>query len=400
MPALPAIAAGPRGGDAPLSFAQQRLWFFEQFESGSALYHMPLALRLSGPLDPAALRGALNEVVRRHDALRTRFVATGGEPLARVAERLELALPLVELGALPPGERQAKLEWLLQDEARAPFDLAAGPPLRGRLFRLAADSHVLLLVLHHLVSDGWSMGVLLGELAALYRAGRDGLPAPLAEPAIQYADFARWQREWLQGEALQRQLDHWTRALDGIPAQLTLPLDRPRPQVQTFNGAKLPLPIPAAAVAGLQALGRRHGATLFMTLTAAFSLLLSRHAGQDDICLGTPIANRGRAELEPLIGLFANTVVLRTRLAGNPRFDALLEQVRDTTLAAYEHQDLPLEKLIEALNPLRDTSYSPLFQAMIVLQNTPTGVPAGGPSTCPASCSSRSASSATWPSST
>ncbi|WP_035060990.1 non-ribosomal peptide synthetase [Andreprevotia chitinilytica] len=370
---VPAILPVDRSQPLPLSFAQQRLWFLDQFETGSAVYNMPMALKMTGTLDIAALRHTLNDVVARHEALRTTFITHGNEPTQHIHAKLEIALPVTDLSDLPHGERDAKLGWLAQDEARTPFDLGTGPLIRAGLIRLDETTHVLLLTLHHIVTDGWSMGILMNEITALYRAHLTRQPAQLPTLPIQYADFAAWQRQWLSGPVLQTQLDYWQAALDGVPTQLTLPFDRPRPPVQTFDGTKFPQWIPAATLSGLQALGRRQDATLFMTLTAAFSLLLSRYSGQTDLCIGTPIANRNRTEIEPLIGFFVNTLVLRTRLDGNPAFDALLQQVRDTTLGAYEHQDLPFEQLVDVLKPERDTSHTPLFQVMIAMQNNPRG---------------------------
>ncbi|WP_084093210.1 non-ribosomal peptide synthetase [Andreprevotia lacus] len=280
---------------------------------------------------------------------------------------------MTDLSDLPAGEREAHMLWLAQDEVRQPFDLATGPLLRAQVLRLAPDRHVLLVTLHHIVADGWSMGILLNELTASYRARLAGEAAALPVLPIQYADFAHWQRQWLSGDVLARQLDYWQQQLADAPAQLGLPFDRPRPAVQTFNGAKYPLWIPADTLTGLQQLGRDGDGTLFMTLSAAFALLLARYSGQSDLCIGTPIANRNRAEIEGLIGFFVNTLVLRAQVDQRQSFAALLQQLRATTLAAYEHQDLPFEQLVDALKLTRDTSYSPLFQVMIALQNNPRG---------------------------
>ena len=367
----PAIVPVARGGQLPLSFAQQRLWFLDQFESGSSFYNIPAAVRLNGRLDVAAMRSTLNDIVRRHEALRTSFASIDGAPVQHIAPALELALPLTDLSELPVAEREAKALWLAQDEAQTPFDLATGPLLRAALIRLAAQEHIIVLTLHHIVSDGWSLGVLVQEIAALYGAHAQGLPSPLPELAIQYADFAHWQREWLSGDVLERQLGYWRRQLAQAPTLLSLPTDRARPAQQSYRGATLAFTVPAAVTAGLHALGRQTGSTLFMTLAAAFNVLLSRYAGQSDICIGTPIANRNRGELEPLIGFFVNTLVLRAQVDGDAPFTSLLRQLRTTTLDAYAHQDLPFEQLVDAVKPERHTSHAPLFQVLLMLDNTP-----------------------------
>ncbi|CDG80827.1 non-ribosomal peptide synthetase [Janthinobacterium agaricidamnosum] len=365
-------------GDAapPLSFAQQRLWFLDQLEPGSALYNIPAALRLGGRLDVAALRRTINQIVARHAVLRTTFAARDGAPVQLVAPRLELGLPLTDLGGLAPAEREARAHALAGAEAAAPFDLARGPLIRAALLRLDDSEHVLLFTVHHSVADGWSIGVLVREVAALYAAYADGAwvegqASPLAPLPLQYGDFAHWQRTWLSGAVLQRQLDYWRAQLAGAPALLALPTDRPRPPLQSYRGATLPFDVPAATLAGLAALGRQQQATLFMTLAAAFSVLLSRYSGQADLCIGTPIANRNRAETEGLIGFFVNTLVLRARVERGDSFASLLRQVRATALGAYAHQDVPFEQLVEALKPERHLSHAPLFQVMLVLQNAP-----------------------------
>ncbi|WP_035057026.1 non-ribosomal peptide synthetase [Andreprevotia chitinilytica] len=367
----PPILPIDRSQPLPLSFAQQRLWFLDQFETGSAVYNMPMALKMTGTLDIAALRHTLNDVVARHEALRTTFITHGNEPTQHIHAKLEIALPVTDLSDLPHGERDAKLGWLAQDEARTPFDLGTGPLIRAGLIRLDATTHVLLLTLHHIVADGWSMGVLLDELTQLYQAQRTQRPAQLRSLPIQYADFAHWQRQWLTGAVLQDQLDYWHQQLTNAPALLTLPTDRPRPTVQSYAGASHVVDLLVANHAALIQLAQQHGCTPFMALTAAFNVLLSRYSGQTDLCIGTPIANRNRAETEGLIGFFVNTLVLRTRIDPEQRFDALLKQVREAVLEADAHQDLPFEQLVEALNPVRDTSYTPLFQVMLVLQNQP-----------------------------
>jgi amino acid adenylation domain-containing protein len=341
--------------------------------SGSAFYNLPGAVRLIGELNEAALRQTVNEIVRRHEALRTTFAMLDGVPVQVIAEQLEVPLTVIDLTELPATEREARAQQLAQAEAQTPFELSTGPLIRVRLLRLAATDQIVLFTLHHIVSDGWSMGVLVNEVAALYTAYVKNQPSPLPELPIQYADFAHWQRQWLSGDVLQQQLDYWTEQLSGSPTLLTLPTDRPRPIVQSHRGATLSFEVSAPTTAGLYALNKQTQTTLFMTLTAAFNVLLSRYAGQDDICIGTPIANRNRAEIEGLIGFFVNTLVLRTRVDSTAPFESLLQQVRTRTLDAYAHQDVPFEQLVETLKPERHTSHSPLFQAMLALQNAPTG---------------------------
>ncbi len=365
-----ALRAEPErpGVPLPLSFAQERLWFLDQLYPSSAAYNIPSAMRLNGQLQPAPLAQALGEVMRRHSVLRARFFSEGGTPAQVIAEAAPAALPRIDLSALPEPSRHAEQRRLTATEAARPFDLGSGPLLRGALMRLTPANHVMLLILHHIVGDGWSTGVLIRELAALYEAFSRGLPSPLPEPAIQYADFARWQRGWLSGETLDRQLAFWRQALAGVAA-LQLPTDHPRPAVETFRGARRKLRVGSAAVGPLLDLGQRRGATPFMSLLAAFAVLLSRYTGQTDIAVGTPSANRVRAELEGLIGFFVNTLVLRTNLAGGVSFMELLARVRQASLAAFAHQDLPFEKIVFELQPERDLSRSPLFQVMFAMQD-------------------------------
>ncbi|OFA06941.1 hybrid non-ribosomal peptide synthetase/type I polyketide synthase [Duganella sp. HH101] len=365
------IAAVLRDAPLALSFAQQRLWFLDQLSPGSALHNMPSALRLRGRLDVTALRASLNAVVARHEVLRTSFTDHAGAPVQTIAAQLSLALPVTDLTALPPAERDARVQWLVQDEAQTPFSLAQGPLIRARLLQLGADDHVLLLTLHHIISDGWSMAILMRECAALYAAELAETPAELPPLPIQYADFSHWQRRWLAGGVLQTQLAYWREQLEDCPTLLNLPTDRPRPAQQTHHGATVSWTLPQALTAHLHAVGKSSQATLFMTLAAAYNVLLARYCGQQDICIGTPIASRNRAEIEPLIGFFVNTLVLRTRVDATQSFQQLLAQVSATALAAYAHQDLPFDQLVDALKPQRDTSHTPLFQAMLVLQNTP-----------------------------
>ena len=367
------IPPRPKDAPVPLSFAQQRLWFLDQFEPGNAYYNIPGAIRLIGELDVNALQRTVNEIARRHEVLRTSFRTQGGSPMQIVAEQLDVPIHLVDLTSLPAAERENKALDLAQEEAQTPFDLSTGPLIRVRLLRLSETDQVLLFTLHHIVADGWSMGILVNEVATLYAAYVDGQPSPLSDLPIQYADFAHWQRQWLSGDVLKEQLDYWTRQLQGSPTLLTLPLDHPRPVIQGHRGATLSFEIAAETTAGLYTLTKQTQATLFMTLLAAFDILLSRYSRQDDICIGTPIANRNRAELEGLIGFFVNTLVLRSQVDNSASFESLLDQVRTSTLEAYAHQDLPFEQLVDVLKPERHTDHSPLFQVMLVLQNAPIG---------------------------
>ncbi|HEX9942196.1 MAG TPA: amino acid adenylation domain-containing protein [Thermoanaerobaculia bacterium] len=368
------IPRRPPGTDIiPLSFAQERLWFLDRLQPGGAAYNVPLALSSRGALDPAALAAALGEVVRRHEALRTTFRETGRRPVQVVSPPGPFAVPLVDLSALPAPVRAAEARQLAGVEGRWAFDLERGPLLRATLLRLGPAEHALLLNMHHIVSDGWSMGVLVREIGALYPAALQGSPSPLPELSIQYPDFALWQRRWLTGEVLERQLVYWRERLAGAPASLDLPADRSRPAVQSFRGARARFAFGPDLTRALHALGRRHDATLFMTLLAGFQALLGRYTGQEDALVGSPIANRNRQEIAPLIGFFVNTLALRADLAGDPAFDDLLGRVRRTALDAYTHQDLPFERLVEELRPERHLSHNPLFQVMFALQNAPMG---------------------------
>jgi amino acid adenylation domain-containing protein len=368
--APPAIVPVPRTGTIPLSFAQQRLWFLDQMVPGNPFYNMPATLRFRGPLDVPALAASLGEVIRRHESLRTTFRVVQGHPVQHIAPPPPPGLPAVDLSGLPGAARAAEADRLAVEESLRPFDLARGPLLRMALAKLDATEHLLLATLHHIVTDGWSTGVLCSELASLYQAFAAGRPSPLPELAIQHADFAVWQRQWLSGEVLADQLGYWRERL-ADPPPLNLPTDRPRPAVSTFRGDLLQTMIPAELWAALGVLGRRCGATSYMVLLAAWKTLLLRESGQSDLLVGTPIANRNRVEIEGLIGFFVNTLALRTDLSGDPSFAALVERVREVSLGAYIHQDLPFEKLVEELHPERDTSRNPLFQVSFVLQNFP-----------------------------
>ncbi|MBW4632890.1 MAG: amino acid adenylation domain-containing protein [Iphinoe sp. HA4291-MV1] len=379
----------------PASFAQARLWLLDQLEGETATYNISAALHLIGSLNVVALEMTVQEIVQRHEVLRTTFKMVNdsrhmpqrgkpahgsGSPMQVIAPSLTMTLPVVDLQHLPQQEQSAVVQRLASEEAQRPFDLSNGPLLRVSLLRLEEQSHVLLLTMHHIVSDGWSMGVFIHELSALYKAFcggepslRDATRTGLPELPIQYADFADWQREWLSGEVLQTQLDYWKQHLAGAPPLLELPTDRPRPSIQTFRGSNEYFQLNPEVTQKLKTLSQQSGVTLFMTLLAAFATLLSRYSGQEDIVIGSPIANRNRSEIESLIGFFTNTLVLRTQFQGNPTFSELLEQVREITLGAYAHQDLPFEKLVEELQPERSLSHSPLFQVMFILQNAPMG---------------------------
>jgi amino acid adenylation domain-containing protein len=358
------LARRERGPVSPMSFAQQRLWFLDQLEPGSAFYNIPLAVRMRGQLKVRALEQALSEIVRRHEALRTTFRSEGGEPVQVVGAPYEVELQVEDLSGLGEEEREAMSRRLAAAEAWRPFDLSAGPLLRVRVLRLAEDEHVLLLTMHHIVSDGWSMEVLFKELTTLYEAFSEGKQSPLTELPAQYADYAAWQRNYLQGEMLERQLAYWRERLANPADALELPADHTRPAVPDYRGAGRTLVLPRETTRALKALARRESVTLFMTLLAAFKALLARYTGQHDIVVGTPVANRTIAGVEGLVGCFLNVLALRTDLSGDPAFVELLRRERETALAAYAHQDVPFELLLEALQPQRDLSRSPLFQVL------------------------------------
>jgi amino acid adenylation domain-containing protein/non-ribosomal peptide synthase protein (TIGR01720 family) len=363
----------PRPAHLPLSWSQQRLWFLHQLDGPSATYNIALALRLHGPLDVAALAAAWREIAQRHEVLRTTFVEVDGQtcqqlhPPAFTLHQTDLTAVATQ----PAAAREAALQALADDEAAQVFDLARGPLWRVRLARLDSTDHALFVTMHHAISDGWSVGILTRELSALY-AHHLGQPVERPTPlALQYADYAVWQRDVRQTEAMERQLAYWTRQLAGAPAQPLLLTDRPRPPLPSHQGERLLAPLPEALAAGLNRFARERGATLFMVLQAAFAALLARHTRQDDLCIGTPIANRQIAEVEPLVGFFVNTLVLRHDLSGDPDFETLLDRVRRTTLDAFQHQSVPFERVVEALQPERTLVFSPLFQVLFVLQNTP-----------------------------
>ena len=356
-------------GPAPLSFAQRRLWFFDQFEPDNPAYNLLNTILLQGPLDTVALERAFSEVIRRHEALRTTFDVKEGEPVQIIAPPEPLRLHVVDITHLPDTERESAVQNLIKQQTS--FDLKRGPLLRITLVRLSDREHVLLLGMHHIVSDAWSMGVFIGEVVTLYEGYVAGREVALPALPIQYADFAAWQRQWLQGDVLEEQFGYWRQQLGGTLPVLELPTDRPRPALQTYNGSSLSFSLSPALSESLKSLCKTEGVTLFMALLAAFKVLLYRYTGQEDLIVGSPIANRHRRELESLIGFFVNTLAMRTDLSGNPTFRELLKRVRETALGAYAHQDLPFEYLVEQLQPNRDLSHSPLVQVVLVLQNTP-----------------------------
>ncbi|WNG46961.1 amino acid adenylation domain-containing protein [Archangium minus] len=369
--AAPPPLVARRAVEVPLSFAQQRLWFLERLQPGAVAYNIPYAVRMTGTLDLPSLERGLEAIVQRHQVLRTTFGEHEGMPVARIQARMPVPLGTVELSGLPAAEREAEVLRLAEREARTPFVLAEGPLLRTTLLRLGEGEHVLLLTMHHIITDGWSTGIFVRELAALYGAFSRGEPSPLPELPLQYSDYARWQREWLKGEVLEAQLGYWRQRLAGSPPVLNLPLDRPRSEVPEFQGGTRLFSLPRERVESLRALGRREGCSLFMVLLGGFQALLARWSGQEDIVVGTPVAGRTRSEVEGLIGFFVNTLVLRTDVSGAPTFRELLARVREVALGAYAHQDVPFEKLVEALKPVRDMRYTPLFQVMFSLQNVP-----------------------------
>jgi amino acid adenylation domain-containing protein len=370
LPEVPPIVPVPRDRAIPLSFAQQRLWFLDQFEPGSAFYNIALPVRFPLLVEPSLLEGALNDLVARHETLRTTFGMAGGEPVQVIAPSLKVSMPVHDLRGMPEQVKEIEAQQLTRLEAQRPFDLANGPVLRAELVRLADTDNLLLLTIHHIAADGWSMDVLFRELIVLYEARRSGRPPALLKLPIHYADFAWWQRRWLSGTILQRQVNYWTRQLEGMPPLLDLPTDRPRPAVQTFTGGMHMFIMPGSLLKAVKNISEQEQVTLFTVLLAAFYVLLYRYTGREDLVVGSPIANRTRPELEGLIGFFANTLVLRTRTSAAFTFRELIAQVRHVTVAAYAHQDIPFEKLVEEIQPQRNLSYNPLFQVMFALQNT------------------------------
>jgi len=367
-----AILPQPRISNTfPLSFSQQRLWFLDQLEPGGALYNIPSVLRIKGRLDAAALEKSFNEVIKRHEVLRTTFGKQGDEPQQIIHPRLQLSIPFIDLQSLSAKENAAEVERLALEEAQKPFDLATGPLLRVSLLKQSVQDYILLVTMHHIVSDNWSIGIFVHEIMHCYQAFVQNKKITLPELQVQYADFAFWQRKWLKGKTLENQIDYWRKQLKNIPPVLDFPLDFPRPSYQTSSGDYKLFNLPPVTREALNTISRQNNASLFMTMLAAFYILLQRYSGQDDICVGSPVANRNRAETEALIGFFVNTLVLRGDLSGNPSFPEFVERVKEMTLGAQAHQDLPFETLVEALQPQRDMSHSPLFQAMFVMNNAP-----------------------------
>src|SRR5690242_354832 len=363
------ISRRPVAEDAPLSFSQQRLWFLDQLEPGNSVYNITVPLKLTGRLRVDVLRRSFAEVVRRHEILRTIFVTDNDAAVQSIAPSLTVPLRVDDLTHLPESERWPEALRLADAEAQQPFDLATGPLLRIGLMRVAEEEHLLVLAMHHIISDGWSMGIFMQELTTLYVAYAEGRESPLPELPIQYADYAVWQREQFASGAMEEGLNYWRGQLEGVSV-LELPLDHPRPRVQTFAGDRHSFTVSREVTDALNKLGQRQGATLFMTLLAAFDVLLSRYCGQEDISVGTPVAGRTRTEMEGLIGLFVNTLVMRTRVQATASFLELLSRVRESCLGAQLHQELPFEHLVDALRPERRLSHTPLFQVMFILQNT------------------------------
>ncbi len=366
-----AIVRRASAGPVPLSAAQRRAWILQQLDPQGAPFNRPLAVRLKGPLDRAALARSLCEILRRHEVLRTVFPERNGAPVQVVVPAAPVELGERDLQALPEPLREAEARRIASDAAQCVFDLARGPLVHAMLLRLAADDHVLLLTMHHIVFDGWSEGILLAELDALYAAFRDGRPSPLPEPPLQYGDFAAWQQQRISDAALAEQLSYWRRQLRDIPTALALPTDFPRAGASTSRGSRRSLMLDASLAATLAAFARAERATPFMVLLAAFSVVLGRYASQDDVLVGVPAAGRTHAETEGMIGCFMNVLVLRSDLSGNPTFRALLRRVRDTAIGAYANQEIPFERLVETLRPSRDPDRWPLFQVMFNMHALP-----------------------------
>src|SRR5579863_8934442 len=371
----PTLRAREQTNNLPLSFAQERLWFLDQLLPDNAIYNIFVALRLTGHLNVAVLERSLHTIIQRHEALRTTFTASEGHPEQAIAPQMHIALPVLDLSSLSYAEQEFTQKALMQAESYRPFDLLHGPLLRATLVRLHTGEHIFLLTMHHIISDGWSLGVFNRELVTLYEAYCQSQPSPLPALPIQYADFALWQRQRLQGDMLQKQLQYWRGQLTGAPALLPLPTDRPRPAVQTFAGAVHNIVLSADLTAATKTLSQGEGVTLFTTLLATFQTLLSRYSEQDDISVGTYIAGRTHFETERLIGFFINNLVLRTDLSGNPSFRSLLQRASQVAQDAYAHQDVPFEHLIQELQPERNPGYTPFFQVMLIYQNMPWYAP-------------------------
>ena len=365
------IVAVPRGNDPlPLSFAQQRLWFIDRMEEGSSQYNMPGAMAVTGQFDIQCAEQAFAKVIERHDTLRTVFTTQNGDGVQVIREQVEFKLDYRDLQALPEQEREQTIEALLADEAERPFDLNCDVMLRAGYWQTSDDTGILSFNMHHIASDGWSMGILVDEFLSHYKAILAGQSAELPELAIQYADYALWQRDWLSGDVLEQQLSYWRTTLDDLPQLHELPIDFPRPLEADFIGDRVRTEVDGEVLAGLQKLANEHQCTLFMVLHAAFAVLLSRYSNQTDIVIGTPVANRLQQELEPLVGFFVNTLVLRTQCEPNQSLGQFIEQVKQVNLDAQNHQDVPFELLVEQLQPQRSTAHSPLFQVMFTMDET------------------------------
>ena len=367
----PAITPVSRDGDLSLSFAQERLWVLDQIEPNNPLHNIPRTLRLRGALRIAALERALNEIVRRHESQRTTFAVKDGCPVQIIASSLTIPLVTRDLSRLPESHRETEARRVLIEGTMRPFDLQRGPLVRADLLHMADDDHILQITMHHIISDAWSAGIFLEELGALYEAFIAGRPSPLPEPKVQYADYAAHERNWLQGEVLEKQLIFWRQQLKGIPSILELPLDHPRPKARTFAGAYETLHIPLEGLQAIKKLSRQEGTTLFMTLMAVFQVLLSKYSGEEQIVVGTDLANRTMPETERMIGFFINLLAVRTDLSGDPTFRELVRRVRGRLLEAYAHQEVPFPKIVQEIQPERSTTHNPIVQVLFVMQNTP-----------------------------
>jgi len=371
-PEIPAMVRVSREKPLPLSFAQQRLWVLDRMEPNNPLYNIPRAVRLTGDLNTKALVDSLNEIVRRHESQRTTFEAgKDGEPVQVIAASFFLNIPTVDLSARPESEREPAVIVIASKEAQTPFDLSKGPLLRATILKLDSRDHVLLLTMHHIVSDAWSAAIFFQELGVLYTAFAAGKPSPLPELAIQYADYAAWQRNYFQGKVLEGQLSYWREHLKGAPPLLQLPTDRPRPEIRKFEGAYEPILLRSGIAEAVKTFCQQEGVTPFMALLAGFNALLFRYSGQEHIVLGTDIANRTTDETEKMIGFFINLLPLHTDLSGDPTFRELVTRVREVALGAYAHQDMPFDKLVQDLQPERSSSHNPIVQALFVMQNIP-----------------------------
>ena len=371
---VPPIVPVPRAQPLPLSFAQQRLWFLDQLEPNDISYNVPVAVKLTGTLDVRALEAALCEIIKRHEVLRTTFAVVEREPVQIIHESMAMNLSVEDFSDFNGQEREAEVLRIATEEAQKSFDLSHGPLLRARLLRLDKDQHIFFLTMHHIITDEWSMGVFIKEIATLYEALSSGKPSPLLDLAIQYADYAHWQRNWLQGGALEKQRAFWRQQLAGNLPTLKLPIDRQRVTGQTFRGRRSSFTLPKDVSRAIKELGRQEGATIFMTLMAVFKVLLYRYTQQQDILIGTAIANRNKGETEQLIGFFVNTLVIRTKFSGDLTFKKLLGHIRETTLGAYVHQDMPFDKLVEEFAPDRNQNQTPLFQVAFGMRNAPAGL--------------------------